>query len=84
MRVSRLVDDGGEAGRVAQEVLVQALLLLHCEGLCLARSLQPHSASSVAPDPGGGAACDEEEEEQNDSPGSLARLQSYQIVHLVP
>ena len=30
MRVSRLVDDGGEAGRVAQEVLVQALLLLHC------------------------------------------------------
>ena len=32
MRVSRLVDDGGEAGRVAQEVLVQALLLLHCDG----------------------------------------------------
>ena len=36
--------------------LLQSLVALTCEGLCLARALQPHSASSVAPDPGGGAA----------------------------
>ena len=36
--------------------LLQSLVAPTCEGLCLARALQPHSASSVAPDPGGGAA----------------------------